>query len=338
MAQPDNVLFLNNGKNEWYQRGIPEFSDSPQGSALAIEKVAKSVGANEIITFGVSMGAYGALLFASMLDSRAMALGFDSVLRHELSRSAKRMPASVPANYPSVRDFIEKSSAKVTAITGDMDFSDLLSMNRIHDLPNVRALTLRGVAHGVGRHIDKYYGLPGVIAKFAEKDELPEFEEVGSVHADEGLVRSIFRSHRRATREDWTGSMIHAGRALAKDDTSEPAHFLMGLSLLKVKEPKKAVTHLTIVRKSVPRFQPAMFNLAKALRMSGQLDEAEESFKDYLALRPDSAGAHHHLSLIYERKSRYMEATANAEQAINLDPDVLSYHKALARIKTRVQR
>lgn len=56
-AQPEHRLFLNNGRNEWYQNGVPGFADSVGGIGRKIESIAASLGAVEIILHGVSMGA-----------------------------------------------------------------------------------------------------------------------------------------------------------------------------------------------------------------------------------------------------------------------------------------
>ncbi|WP_407239575.1 hypothetical protein [Escherichia coli] len=62
-----------------------------------------------------------------------------------------------------------------------MDFPDLLSLSRISDLKNVKAYSVRGVTHGVGRFIDKRYGMPNIITFFVENNTLPEIKEINNL-------------------------------------------------------------------------------------------------------------------------------------------------------------
>ena len=159
-----NVLLINNGINAWYQSGIPGFSFSLSDTADKISRCAEQLDCDEIITVGVSMGGYGAILIGSILDTRVLAFSFDTVLRHPLSRSAKRMPKNIMPHYKQLRPIIINSKCKITALCGEMDFSDLLSLSRISDLKNVEAYSVRGVSHGVGRFLYKKYDFSTILS------------------------------------------------------------------------------------------------------------------------------------------------------------------------------
>lgn len=299
-AQTENVLLINNGRNEWYQCGVPEFSISIEDTAKKIHAWAKALNCNEILTFGVSMGGYAAILFGAALNARVLALGFDSILRHPLSRSADRMPKDTPIHQRKLRPLIEKSRCRITALTGDMDFSDLISLSRISDLPNVRSLTLRGVAHGVGRHINKYYGLAEVIRQFVENDTLPVFKEAGNISFNKELSKKIFQAHQDYVTDNFEGSFAIAKEVLAIDPMSEPANFIAGMSLIGLKEHALAAEKLAITLALAPHFNTAQFYLAKALRLSGRLEQAAQHFTSYISARPDSVGARRNLAAIYK--------------------------------------
>lgn len=318
-AQQENLLFLNNGRNEWYQRQIPEFSSSIDDTAEKIQGWAKALNCNEIVTFGVSMGGYAAILFGTMLNARILALGFDSILRHPLSRSAGRMPKDTPVIQRKLRSLIENSRCQVTAITGDMDFSDLISLSRISDLPNVRSLTLRGVAHGVGRHINKFYGLADVIKNFVETDKLPLFTEAGTASFDKNLSRTIFQAHQQYVSKNHESALLLAQQALKKDPMSEPANFIAGMAHIGLKDYTSAAHNLAITHALTPNFYTAQFYLAKSLRLSGRLEQAAQHFISYISVRPDSVGAHHNLASIYKSLGYHKKSEDMSKLAKEID-------------------
>ncbi|HCD1947032.1 TPA: hypothetical protein NBI94_004847, partial [Escherichia coli] len=139
---------------------IPGFSSSISETIEKIKYISEQLGCDEIITIGVSMGGYAASLFGALLDCRVLAFSFDTVLKYPLSRSAKRIPKKTKIIYKNLRPIIKNSKCRITALSGEMDFPDLLSLSRISDLKNVKAYSVRGVTHGVGRFIDKRYGMP----------------------------------------------------------------------------------------------------------------------------------------------------------------------------------
>jgi len=318
-AQQENILLINNGRNEWYQQGIPEFSSTIEDSAKKIHAWAKALSCNEIVTFGVSMGGYAAILFGAALNARVLALGFDSVLKHPLSRSAGRMPKDTPVIQRKLRPLIEKSKCKITAITGDMDFSDLISLSRVSDLPNVRSLTLRGVAHGVGRHINKFYGLADVIRDFVENDRLPVFAEAGNISFNKDLSKKIFQAHQQYVVDDYEGALEFANQVLAEDAMSEPANFIAGMSYIGLHKYTSATRHLAATYALVPHFNTAQFYLAKSLRLSGRLENAAQHFLSYSSARPDSVGARKSLASIYKSLGNLTESAKWAKEAEIVD-------------------
>jgi len=65
----------------------------------------------------------------------------------------------------------------------------------------------------------------------------------------------------------------------------------------------------------------ASARLADALRLAGQLDEACMACRQAVALMPDSPAAHNTMGLIYHDQGRMEEAVAEYHQALKLKPD-----------------
>lgn len=277
------------------------------------------------------MGGYGAVLFAALLGCRCLAFGFDTILRYPLSRSYKRMPKRIKIVYKDLRSVVAGSLADVTAITGDMDFSDLLSLSRISDLENVKAMTLRGVAHGVARYIDKKYSITKVIKQYIESNSLPDFAEKGSACHEKKLSKLVFQAHQACTQENYDAALELSKRALKINPLSEPANFISGVINLQLRNYNQAAQRFAFTLGMLPHFLTAQFNLAKSLRLSNKLAEAEQHYLSYLAAMPDSAGARYSLALIYEGRSN-SAALKLLNEAILIRPDNESYLKLRGKL------
>ena len=57
-----NYLLLNNGRNEWYQCGIPDFGHSLIASIHEVNEIIKHYAFTDIYCVGMSMGGYAACL------------------------------------------------------------------------------------------------------------------------------------------------------------------------------------------------------------------------------------------------------------------------------------
>ncbi|HAJ7756721.1 TPA: hypothetical protein HNW24_04760 [Escherichia coli] len=324
---PYNILLINNGKNEWYQDSIPGFSSSISETIEKIKYISEQLGCDEIITIGVSMGGYAASLFGALLDCRVLAFSFDTVLKYPLSRSAKRIPKKTKIIYNNLRPIIKNSKCRITALSGEMDFPDLLSLSRISDLKNVKAYSVRGVTHGVGRFIDKRYGMPNIITFFVENNTLPEIKEINNLCHNKILSKNIFLSYQAFVNKDFSTAQSLIREALLAEPLLEPAIFISALVNMELKNYTLAVEQFAFVAGISPHFTTAKYNLAKSLRMSKKYDQAIQHFYEYISLMPSSAGSYYNLSLIYERKGLLEDAKKMAQMAYSLSPESETYKK-----------
>ena len=79
-----------------------------------------------------------------------------------------------------------------------------------------------------------------------------------------------------------------------------------------------------------PRF---VFNLANALEVGGLPYEAEERFKQFLALSPDDAMGHLNYGIHLGKQGRTGEGIAEVEKAVSLDSSLLNARIVLAQMK-----
>ncbi|ATP43819.1 hypothetical protein CR511_06970 [Pseudomonas putida] len=211
-----------------------------------------------------------------------------------------------------------------------------MSLSRISDLHNVKSITLRGVNHSVGRHINKFYGLADVIKAFVDNDALPEFSEIGTLAYNKVRTKKIFQANQQYLIEDYEGALSFAMEVLEEDPMSEPANFVAGMAEIGLKRYTAASRHLAVTCALVPHFNTAQFHLAKALRLSGRLEQAAQHFTRYISVMPNSVGARRNLSSIYkalgnQKASAEWTARADEVDAKNKEAEALKRSMSAAK-------
>lgn len=328
-AQADHKLFLNNGKNEWYQQGIPGFAATVVDIAKKIESIAISLGAVDIVLHGVSMGGYAAALFAKLIGCRAMAFGFDSRLRAPHTRSAQ-ISKSVELIFPDLSVVASQSSTSILHISGEVDAMDLKTARHLLGSPGVETLTIRGVGHGGAPFIDLKYGLSEYVRRFAVGERLPEILERGRAVNSAELVDSIFDLHVLAKAKDWRAVEAQASIVLELDPSHETAHYWYGSALLENKDAKRAISHLAAAVASAPHFTNAQYRLARAYMAVKDHERAKFHMYEHARLSPDSALALMFISDLLRTEGRIDESDDFLLKAYRLSPDNKS---VLARIE-----
>ncbi|HEN8707030.1 TPA: hypothetical protein U8209_003521 [Pseudomonas putida] len=287
-AQASHLLFLNNGRNEWYQQGIPGFGDSHEGTVRYLKDLVQYLQVEEVFFVGVSMGGYGAVLYGTELGAKVMAFGYDTRLKIAGSRSQKRMPKDIRVAFSDLRPLIQSSSVQVLQIAGECDALDLVAASHVRDLENVKTLTLTGVGHGGAPFIKEHYGLVEFVRDWADGVALPEITEAGASVNNPSLVRSLHKTFLAFRDKDWEAVEVEAERALRLDARHEYSNYMMGTSLLERKKVAEALKYLLMSVGSAPHYIGARYRLGRALMLSNQHSYAKVHFVTYLKSNPNS--------------------------------------------------
>ncbi|MDI3356972.1 hypothetical protein MO767_21855 [Pseudomonas sp. UYIF39] len=118
-----NCLFLNSPMTQWYRTGIIGIENGLTGITQKISEIKTSLGIEETIFFGVSMGAYGAILLGSL--SRAdhiIAFSVEPLLGIPGGRTEVTRNQFQPI-YPDLRVL---DIPKISVVYGEMDISDTI--------------------------------------------------------------------------------------------------------------------------------------------------------------------------------------------------------------------
>ncbi|UVL68192.1 alpha/beta hydrolase [Pseudomonas sp. B21-031] len=314
-SQSSHLLFLNNGRNEWYQKGIPGFGDSHEGTVRYLKELVDYLKVEEVFFVGVSMGGYGAVLYGAALGANVLAFGYDTRLKINGSRSQKRMPKDIQVAFPDLRPLIQSSSAKVLQIAGECDALDLVAAAHVRDLENVKTITLTGVGHGGAPFIKEYYGLSEFVRSWSEGASLPEIVEVGASVKNPALVKALHKTFLAFKEKDWEAVEVEACRALLLDVRHEYANYMMGTSLLERKRASEALKYLLMSVGSAPHYIGARYRLGRALMLNNQHAYAKVHFHSYLKFNPTAHIVLMMLSDVYAAEGnkdlarKYLEAS-----------------------------
>ncbi|MCO7630556.1 hypothetical protein NJF54_01795 [Pseudomonas guariconensis] len=329
-----NVLLLNNGRNQWYQQGIPDFGKSLEDSVTHIGKFVKQLNIKHIYTIGVSMGGYGAVLFGRLLNAKVLAFGIDSEVCIPGSRSRKSMHASAAMEYPDLRPLLLSKKIDLTLIVGEMDILDLYGAVRISNIPGVKTISVRGMDHGGGRYIEKTKGLASFIKSFIDGEVLPPLNEEGDILDHPDLIKSLYKAHCLGLESNWEKSFEILKPLVTAYPESDIAHYSFALTLIKLKKYNEARMHLCFVAAMVPHFISGRFYLAYCLRMEKRYKASLHLFLEQLKEKPQSAPTLFNVGLIYLSLGEQYKARSYIEKAVEIQPNKKIYSDKLRSLKS----
>jgi len=136
-------LFLNPGKNEWYQTGVPGVADTYTGLLRFLQDVASDFSDHEIICLGHSMGGFAALGFGvSIGASRILASVPEVTLNVPNSLSIRHMKG-VKLDCDDLTDVLAYNTrSDITALVGRRNVFDMGMGYRLLSFPRTDVIEL----------------------------------------------------------------------------------------------------------------------------------------------------------------------------------------------------
>lgn len=108
------------------------------------------------------------------------------------------------------------------------------------------------------------------------------------------------------------------------------ADYDQALQLLAQQSSGPGIALLVRVTESAPGAIAPHIDLGIAYARAGDLDRAEQSFANALAINPDHPVANNELGIVYRRKGRFADARAAYERALAISPSFHFAHRNLA--------
>jgi len=131
--------------------------------------------------------------------------------------------------------------------------------------------------------------------------------------------------------------------ALRIDPHFAPGAIKLSEVLINEGKPQAAVASLEDAVKQAPPDQVELMQtaLGTAYAENGEMDKALATLKDLVAARPDSAGAHFNLGLVFARQGQFKDeegAVTEFREALQLDPGMDPARLALGRVLISLQK
>ncbi len=122
---------------------------------------------------------------------------------------------------------------------------------------------------------------------------------------------------------DKSGAVEFCRRAVILEPGA-PAFGGLGQAYFALDQMDSAMVYLRLAVMHDPEDQRFRFNLANALEVTGQFEEADFHFQTYLKMAPEDPVGHFNYAIHLEKMGRTAEALLSVNQAIALDPNMLT--------------
>jgi tetratricopeptide (TPR) repeat protein len=330
----DNLLLINNGRNEWYQSGVPGLGNSVEETADTIRKWAAALKTPEIYTIGSSMGAHAAILYGVPLGARVLAFGGETVLLKKHSYSSRLLAKGYRPPLPDIKPLLKDARAPIYVWAGEREPLDLIHARHLKGMPMVQVESLRCSDHAVPRYLTGRNRLITLLKRFLRNHPLAAGVDAGAGSMIDGFADAAYAAFCAIKDKDPIGAEKAAREAVELYPGSDYAHFLLGKTLFMQKRFADALPHLGAACGLGPDFVDAHFLFALSVHKLGRLADAAGLHRKLLATWPEFGRSYYDLGLIYAAEDRIPDAIKTISVAAALEPHRREFRKRLSRLRT----
>ncbi len=152
--------------------------------------------------------------------------------------------------------------------------------------------------------------------------------------ADAGLGEAYWRKYELTHDRQWVRAATELCRTAAERGAAlAAAHACLGRVFAGTGDYNKALEQYQRAAELEPTDDNAQGGLAGTYEQLGRLDDAEKTFKQAIAVRPEYWAGYNRLGLFYQRHARYEEAAAMYSQVVSLAPDSFTGYYNLGGIR-----
>jgi len=331
-----NIIFINNGKNEWYQEGVASLGSTFKNVLTKLKEWIKYLDANEIYTCGEAMGGYGSILYGSHLDAKILAFGTRLALKKPMSKSSSLMLKTIKVNF-NLLELIKNHKNEMYLYTGENDYihTHAASICKDLDLPNIVVKSIRDTGSSVVSHIKKKGLLPKVLKSFINNQTIENIPEEGEACEILGFATLYLKQAHSFNNKEWEKSVGFGLRAVSKYPTASRAQNMLGVAYLQISEYLDALGHLSIARSLDPQNLAYQFTIANYMRRTGMLEKSKELHLKILDTNKNFAKSHYDLALTYDALNDKENALQSAQFALGLTPENKSFKQKVIELESR---
>ena len=331
-----NILFINNGENEWYQEGIPSLGTASfEETLLIIKQWIVYLKIYEVYTCGSSMGAYGAMLYGIHLNnSKILAFAPEIELMKIGGRTESHMKKGQKIQYDLINKLKESTSA-ITIYAGENDPIDIYHaslLNSFLDFPNIKVYSICDKGHNFAVYYRDKNLLSPLLKDFIDNKDMYPLEIRGKACDIDGFPEAYYWQYYYFKQKKYLESQKYGEEAISKYTTSSFAQYMLGIAYTQLNDLALGLTHLSIARSLAPTNLEYQFAVANCLRRMGNLEKAKYLHHKILQVNKDFAKSHYDLSIIYQKNGDMKGAIARAKYAHHIEPKNASFKKRVDKL------
>lgn len=320
-----HALLINNGRNHWYQGGVPGLGESVDQTVFNIRLWARKLRVKELYTVGQSMGAHGAILYGAKLGARVLAFGAETIVRLEGSRSTRLWQDNAPIVYPDLHDVIANAKRPIFAFAGERDPVDLYCMSKANGLPNYYPQSMIGVGHGMASYLHNRDKFIPMVQRFIDNHVPQRTRAFGAALEHPGFADAFYDQycHMNAGR---FAEAAEAGRlATSLYADADQAFYVTASALVALRQPAQALPYIERALAISPKLPDYRLLMARCLARTGSGDRAIPIYRELVAIQPDYARSHYELAALLFARGDYPEAREAVSRALQLSPDTAKF-------------
>ncbi|MFI0847383.1 tetratricopeptide repeat protein [Mesorhizobium sp. IMUNJ 23232] len=329
-------LFINNGRNHWYQQGVPGLGDSVDDTVETIRLWAQKLGVKEFYAVGQSMGAFGAILHGAKLGARVLAFNAETVLHLEAGRSIRMMQDKPFVAHPDLNSVIAEARLPIFALAGERDPVDIYCLDRIERQRNFHPKSMFGVGHGLASHLHNRGRFVPMLARFIDNRPPPTTRAYGAALDSPGFPQVFYDQHRHFTAHRLEKAVEAGHTAASLYQRADHSFYLTASALMRLKNYAQALPFLERALELAPNFPDYRFLLAQYLTNAGDKDRAIQIHEGIIAIRPAHAPSYFEMGMIHLSRGDLSQALESARRATELKPENVKFAVLRQKIERRL--
>ena len=333
----ENVIFLNDTSNQWYQEGIESLGDTFKTTIETIKQWIKVLNIEEVYTIGTSMGGYAAIQYGIHLNAKILSFATRTILNTPHSKSKSKIKPSTQIICNDLRTIVNDSKEDIFLLCGESDPQDVFSASLLKDYKKVKLISLKGVDHYVPTALARDHALFNIFNTFVKNGEpdISKLTNKGLILESNGTAKLLYNAYQFQKNGMYGSAELEAIKVLEKYPYSESALFILGKSLLKQNKYKDAAYYFSMAYSMAPNISEYAFFYAHAIRLDGAKIQSIYLLDNLLKKFPNYSRAYYAKGTILASEKEFKYAIQNINRAIKLDPHNKSYRKGLENIKKK---
>jgi len=334
----ENLLFVNDLTNQWYQNGIDGLGDTFEETIATIKKWIEYLDIEEVYTLGTSMGGYAAIMYGVHLNASVLSFAPEIILQTPYSRSKKKIQKKTKVLYSDLRVLMEGYGKPITVISGECDVLDIYFAGLLIPTETLNVITIKGADHYLPTYLTRASYTTRLIRTFYEagKPDVSFIFEVGNVLENKSISRKLYLAYIAFQKKDYYLVELIADNVIRYAPYIESAHYLKGAALIKVENYEIAEESLAIASLLAPNNAEYLFSYSHAVRMIGDKKQSLYLLSRLLQKFPNFAKGHYAKGMINYELNNFNEALQHFEKAYFLESSNTSYKKMRFRCMDKI--